>query len=100
MSSSGGELIFKRSTTDRGFAQEAVPEHAGNAGIIGVEVSSDPPLGEIRQVLGVMAPPGAMIVPEMVERIVCGSDGENRSVVGCCAHGRDDWVGHTRNPDK
>jgi hypothetical protein len=56
-----------------------------------VEISSDPPLGEIRQVLGVVAPPGAMIVPEVMERVVCGSDRKNRSVDSWCAHGRDEW---------
>ena len=57
-----------------------------------MEISAHPALGEIRQVLGIVAPPGAMIVPEVMERVVCGSDRKNRSVDSCCAHGRDVWV--------
>ena len=90
---------LKRGTTAQGFAQEAVSEHAGNAGIIGVKAPSNSPLGKIRQMLGIVAPPGAVVVPEVMERIGRGSDRENRSVDGGCAHGRDVGGWHIRNPD-
>jgi hypothetical protein len=42
----------------------------------------------IWQVFGVVTPPGAIVVPEMMERVACGPDGENRPVGCCFAH----WV--------
>jgi len=37
-------------------------------------------------VLGVVAPPGAIVVPEMVERVVRGPDGKDRLIYAlCCA---------------
>ena len=68
------------------LAEQGIPKNAGDRRIARVEALPDTPLGEVRQVLGVMAPPGAVVVPEVVERVACGPDGEDRSV-GCgCAH--------------
>ena len=53
---------------------------------------ADSPLGVVGEVLGVMAPPGAVVIPQMVERVVGGPDGEDRLIKGRCAHVRDVWV--------
>ena len=75
-----GILVFKMSH----LAQEAVAQHPGNAGVAGVEALPDPALGVVGQVEGVVAPPGAVVVPEVVERIGGGGpDGEDR-LLGCC----------------
>ena len=43
-------------------------------------------LGVVGKVLGVVAPPGAVVVPEVVERIIGGPDGKDRPIECCCAH--------------
>ena len=53
---------------------------------------ADPPLGVVGEVLRVVAPPGAVVVPEVVERVVGGPDGKDRLIEGRCAHVRDVWV--------
>ena len=69
------------------IAQERIPQHAGYTRVAGMEATADPALGVVGQVLGVVDPPGAVIIPEVVERIVGGGpDGEDGLVDGCCAH--------------
>ena len=83
------------------LAEKGIPKNPGDTGVARVEAPADTPLGEVRQVLGVVAPPGAVVVPQMVERVVCGPNGEDWSVGGgsCCAHGCVMCGLHTRNPD-
>ena len=49
-----------------------------------MEAPAHAPLGMVRQMLRVVAPPGAVVVPEMVERVGRGPDGEDRPVDGYC----------------
>jgi len=81
-----GILVLKMGA----LAQETVPEDPGDPRITCVEASSHAPLGVVEEVLGIMAPPGAVVVPEMVERVAGGPDGKNCSID--CAHGCDVWV--------
>jgi len=43
-----------------------------------MEASPDATLGVVGEVLGVVAPPGTVVVPEVVERVVGGPDGKDR----------------------
>jgi len=65
-----------------------------------VEASPDTPLGEIRKVLGVVAPPSAIIVPEVVERVTRGPYGEDRPVSCGCAHVGVSLGWHIRKPEQ
>ena len=47
---------------------------------------------------GVVAPPSAVVVPEVVEGIVRGPDGEDRPVDAWCAHVGVSLGWHIRNP--
>ena len=68
----------------RCLPQNAVPEDPGDAGVTGVEAPSHATLRVVGQVLGVVAPPGAVVVPEVVERILGGPDGKDRLAEGFC----------------
>ena len=97
-----GHLLF----VVGGLAQETVPQDAGDSRVAGVETSPHTTLCEVGQMLGVVAPPGAVVIPEVVERVLCGPDGKDWLVDRfegccccaqlkciCCAHvGRDVWV--------
>ena len=78
------------------LTQNAVPEDPCYAGVARVKAPADTLLGEVRKVLGIVAPPGAVVIPQMVERVVPGPDGEDWPVGGgcSCAH-RCDVVGDT-----
>jgi hypothetical protein len=78
------------------LAEQGIPKNPCYAGVARVKAPADTPLGVVRVVFGVVAPPGAVVIPQMVERVVCGPDGEDWSVGGgcCCAHGCDVWVTH------
>ena len=72
-------------------AQFAAPDRFG--GILGPERAADAPLGEVGQVLGEMHPPSAVVLPEMVERVVGPhaegeAGGGGRLVVLDVDHGR------------
>jgi len=56
------------------LAEEGIPKDARDARVAGVEAPTDSPLGVVRQVLGVVAPPGAVVVPKMMERVLGDSD--------------------------
>ena len=47
-----------------------------------MEAAAYAPLGVVGEVLGVVAPPGAVVVPEVVERVLRGPDRKNRLVGG------------------
>ncbi len=54
---------------------------------------ADTPLGVVREVLCVVAPPSPIIVPVVVEWIVRGPDGEDRLIKGSLRScGCDVWV--------
>ncbi len=74
------------------LAEEGIPQDSGDRGIARVKALADTPLGVVGEVLCVVAPPSAIIVPQMVERVVRGPDGEDRLIKCCCAHVRDVWV--------
>jgi len=74
------------------LAQKGIPQDPGDPGVTCVKALADPPLGVVGEVLGVVAPPGAVVVPEVVERVVGGPDGKDRLIKGRCAHVRDVWV--------
>jgi hypothetical protein len=78
------------------LAEEGIPKNTGDRRIARVKAPADTSLGEVRKVLGVVAPPGTVVIPQMVEWVVCGPDGEDWSVGGgcCCAHGCDVWMTH------
>lgn len=69
-----------------GLAEEGIPQDSGDRGIARVKALADTPLGVVGEVLCVVAPPGAVVVPEVVERVARGPDGEDRSVCCGCAH--------------
>ena len=73
--------------------QKRVTEDPGNAEILGMKAPSHASLGVVGQMLRIMAPPGAVVVPEMVIRV--GGD-ESDCKYGFGAHGGD--VLDTRNP--
>ena len=50
------------------IAEKAVAKDAGDARVAGVEDSPHTALCELGQVLSVVAPPGAVVIPEVVER--------------------------------
>lgn len=77
-----GHLLFKVI----GLAEEGIPQDPGDRGIARVKALADTPLGVVGEVLCVVAPPGAVIVPEVVEWIVRGPDGEDRLIKDRCAH--------------
>jgi len=62
----------------KGLAQERIPQHSRDTGVAGMEASPDATLGVVGEVLGVVAPPGTVVVPEVVERVVGGPDGKDR----------------------
>ena len=68
-----------------GLAEEGIPQDSGDRGIARVKALADTPLGVVGEVLCVVAPPGAIIVPEVVERVVRGPDGEDRLIKDRCA---------------
>ncbi len=68
-----------------GLAEEGIPQDSGDRGIARVKALTDTPLGVVGEVLCVVAPPGAVIVPQMVERVVRGADRENRLIKDRCA---------------
>lgn len=49
-----------------------------------METLSDTTLGVVGKVLGVVDPPGAIVIPQVVEGVLRGPDGEGRPVDGCC----------------
>ena len=59
---------------------------------------ADTPLGVVGEVLCVVAPPSPIIVPEVVEWIVRGPDGEDRLIKDRCAHVGVMCGCHIRNP--
>ena len=90
------------------LAQEGVTQDTGNARVTGVEAAAHPALGVVGQVLGVVHPPRAVVIPKVVERIGGGGpDGEDRPDCrrGCrcrargdglrCAHGCFSWLVET-----
>ena len=78
MLSDMGHLLFDDLTSE----QKRIAKNSGNAAVLRVEASANSPLGIIRKMLRVVAPPSAVVVPEMVERVVRDSYGE------CiCVHG-------------
>jgi hypothetical protein len=56
------------------LAEEGIPENTCDRRIARMKAPTDTPLGVVRQVLGVVAPPGAVVVPKMMERIVADPD--------------------------
>ena len=62
--------------------EKRIAKNSGNAAVLRVEAPADTPLGIIWKMLRVVAPPGTVVVPEMVERVVRDPYGE------CvCVHG-------------
>ena len=49
-----------------------------------MEAPSHATLRVVGQVLGVVAPPGAVVVPEVVERVVGGPNGKDPPAEGFC----------------
>ena len=78
--------------------KEGIPKKAGDRRIARVKTQTDTPLGEIREVLGVVAPPSAVVVPEVMERVGGRRpDGKDGLVDGgcICAHGCfSGWLKH------
>ena len=68
-----------------GLAEEGIPQDSGDRGIACVKALADTPLGVVGEVLCVVAPPGAVIVPQVVERVVRGPDREDRLIKDRCA---------------
>ena len=62
------------------LAQKGIPQDPGDPGVICVKALADPPLGVVGEVLGVVAPPCAIVIPQMVERVVGGPDGKDRLI--------------------
>ena len=75
-----GHLLFVLSC----LAQKAIPKDASDAGVAGVEAPAHTTLGVVGKVLGVVDPPGAIVIPQMVEGVFRGPDGKGRPVGGCC----------------
>ena len=65
-----GHLLLKVSR----LAEEAVPQNSSDAEFRGVEALPDTALGVVRQVLGVVHPVGAVVIPEMVILVVGFAD--------------------------
>ena len=72
--------------------EQYIPEGACGSDIVGVQTDPHSALGVIRQVLGVMQPPRAVVIPKVMVRIAADADGDLRGVHGACRN----W--HTRNP--
>jgi hypothetical protein len=51
------------------LAKEAIPKDASDAGVAGVEAPAHATLGVVGKVLGVVAPPGTVVIPQMVEGV-------------------------------
>jgi len=73
---SSGHLLFKVS----GLTEEAIPKDPSNPEMSRMKALPNPSLGVVRQVLGIVAPVGAVIVPEVVIRIFGGPDGQEGTV--------------------
>ena len=58
--------------------QKRVAEDSGYSEILGVKTPTHPPFCIIREVLGVMAPVGAVVVPEVVIWIIGEADSQSR----------------------
>ena len=52
-----------------GLAEEGIPQDASDTGVAGVEAPAHTTLGVVGEVLGVVDPPGTVVVPQMVEGI-------------------------------
>jgi len=63
-----------------GVAEQAVPQDPRDAEFVGVETLPDPALGVVGKVLGVVEPPGPVVVPEVVVRVVRGADGQDGTI--------------------
>ena len=50
-------------------AEEGIPQDASDAGVAGVEAPAHTTLGVVGKVLGVVDPPSAIIIPQMVEGV-------------------------------
>jgi len=80
-----------------GFTEQGIPENSRNARVRGVQAPSNPVLGVVGKVLGVVDPPSPVIIPQMMERVGVGPDREDGlagvcSGACCFAHVRDVWV--------
>ena len=76
-----------------GFTKNAIPQDSCYTQLAGVQTAAYPPLGVVGQMLGIMAPPGAVVVPEMMIRVL---GDESDCEFGLGAHVCDVWVGHQK----
>ena len=58
--------------------KKRVTQDSGYSEILGMKALSHASLGVIREVLGVMAPKGSIVVPEVVVWIIGEADSQNR----------------------
>ena len=79
------------------LAQELIPQLAGAQNASCPEVQAHAALGEVREVEGVVAPEGAVVVPEVVVWVV-RKDADRCS--GCLCHGVSPFGFRTRKPDQ
>jgi len=56
------------------LAQKGIPQDSGDRRIARMKTPTDTPLGVVREVLGVVAPPSPVVVPKMMERILGDPD--------------------------
>jgi len=72
--------------------QQHVANGSGRIDAVGVKTQPNSAFGVVGQVLGVVQPPRAVVVPEVMVQVVADADGDLRCIHGVCV------VWHTRNP--
>ena len=72
--------------------EQDVPNGACRIDVVGAKAQAHPALSVVGKVLGVVQPPRAVVVPEVVVRVAADADGNLRVVHSACGRGR------TRNP--
>ena len=75
------------------IGQEGISQNPSHSGVTRMKTPSHAPLRVIGKMLRVVAPPGPVIIPEMVEGIVATTpDGEEGPLDDCCVRAHGCWM--------